>query len=435
MRLIERLHARYVDGRRVERLGSELAPLLPPGADVVDVGCGDGRLTRRLAELRPDCRFVGLDIQARPEAAVSVQIFDGRRLPLDDRSRDAVLLVDVVHHAENPLALVADAARVARRTVVIKDHLCDRPLSGPVLRFMDRVGNRRHGVALPFNYWSRRQWSDAFRRVGWYPTVWLERLKLYPIGLDALFGRGLHFIASLAPSETAPPIHGPAEAHPGPQDARWEDAYRRFETPEQEVRKFTRRLSALGAAAWPRSARIVEICCGRGNGLVALERLGFERLEGVDLSPRLLAEYRGRAAVYVGDCRQLPFGSASRDVVIVQGGLHHLTRWPEDLDRTLDEVSRILAAGGRFVAVEPWDGPFLRTVHTACRLTPIRRLWPRLDALATMIAGEAETYHAWLSRPAEILARIERRFAPTLSRAGWGKLMFCGVKRASEAED
>ncbi len=39
-----------------------VAALLPKTpCDVVDLGCGSGRLVRRLAQLRPDCRFVGIE--------------------------------------------------------------------------------------------------------------------------------------------------------------------------------------------------------------------------------------------------------------------------------------------------------------------------------------------------------------------------------------
>src|SRR4051794_26273279 len=66
--------------------------------------------------------------------------------------------------------------------------------------------------------------------------------------------------------------------------SQWQRAYERFETPEQEVRKFERRLRWFGAHAWPRSWHIADLFCGRGNNLVALERLGFRNLTGVDLS-------------------------------------------------------------------------------------------------------------------------------------------------------
>ncbi len=75
----------------------------------------------------------------------------------------------------------------------------------------------------------------------------------------------------------------------------WEEAYARFETPEEEISKFESRVLKLGAAKWDKNLQIVELFCGRGNGLHALSRLGFQRLEGVDLSESLLTEYEGPA--------------------------------------------------------------------------------------------------------------------------------------------
>ena len=129
----------------------------------------------------------------------------------------------------------------------------------------------------------------------------------------------------------------------------WEAAYLRFETPEQEIRKFVSRLGKLGAAQWSRDTEIVELFCGRGNGLAALERLGFTHIEGVDLSPRLIAQYRGPAKCFVGDCRQLLFADRSKDVLIVQGGLHHLPVLPDDLEETFSEMQRVLRKDGVYV--------------------------------------------------------------------------------------
>jgi len=56
-----------------------LAALLPagPGA-VIDLGCGDGGLLRRLAQARPDCRFVGFEHAPLPWAWARLSC---RRLP------------------------------------------------------------------------------------------------------------------------------------------------------------------------------------------------------------------------------------------------------------------------------------------------------------------------------------------------------------------
>jgi ubiquinone/menaquinone biosynthesis C-methylase UbiE len=211
-----------------------------------------------------------------------------------------------------------------------------------------------------------------------------------------------------------------------PEDP-WEAAYLRFETPEQEIQKFTERLRKLGAAGWPRDAEIVELFCGRGNGLHALDRLGFTRLEGVDLSAHLLAQYHGDAKCTVSDCRQLPFADRSKDILIVQGGLHHLPTLPGDLDQTLQQMHRVLRKDGRVVLVEPWLTPFLRIAHLACANAVARRLSNKLDALAIMIHYERRTYEQWLSQPEMILKLVRKYFSPKQEHIARGKWSFVGT--------
>ena len=210
----------------------------------------------------------------------------------------------------------------------------------------------------------------------------------------------------------------------------WEAAYLRFETPQQEIRKFKQRLIKLGAHRWSRETEVVELFCGRGNGLKALAELGFRHLEGLDLSPRLLAQFEGHATCHVGDCRQLPFANSSKDLLIVQGGLHHLTHLPTDLEQVLAEAKRVLRRRGRFVAIEPWLTPFLRFVHAVCALQFSRRMSNKLDALATMIEYERSTYERWLGCPDLILPRFKKYFDPEHISIGWGKLAFVGSPKA-----
>lgn len=210
--------------------------------------------------------------------------------------------------------------------------------------------------------------------------------------------------------------------------ARWEAAYLRFETPEQERAKFRKRLLSLGVLDWQRDVAGLELFCGRGNGLHVWQKLGFLNVAGLDISQTLLDEYDGPARTYAGDARALPLETASLDLVSVQGGLHHLVLM-DDLERTVAEIHRVLKPGGRFLAVEPWLTGFLRVAHFACDLRPIRRCWPKLDALATMIELERDTYEDWLSRPDEIVRVLHGRFKPVRQRIGWGKLTLSAVRR------
>lgn len=181
-------------------LAQRLAPLLPENARVLDIGAGDGTIASLVLRRRPDVEVAGVDVLVRPETRIPVTEFDGLTLPFDDGSFDAALLVDVVHHAEDPDALLREAKRVSRTRVLLKDHTVQGLLATTTLRFMDRVGNRRHGVALPYAYRTRREWDDAFARVGLRVEQWDARLGLYPFPASLVFERSLHFLAALAPA-------------------------------------------------------------------------------------------------------------------------------------------------------------------------------------------------------------------------------------------
>ena len=197
MTVLATLHEQGIHPRRVRVLADHLASLMPAGARVLDVGCGDGQLAHRLAQVRPDLSLSGLDVMVRPNAAIEVTPFDGSTIPLPDHFVDVVMFVDVLHHTHHPLVLLREAARVARQAVVLKDHLDEGFLSTPTLRLMDWVGNARHGVSLPYSYWSRDEWNSAFMATGLAIDAWRERLSLYPSPASLVFDRSLHFIARL----------------------------------------------------------------------------------------------------------------------------------------------------------------------------------------------------------------------------------------------
>jgi SAM-dependent methyltransferase len=200
--VLGRLHGRAVFGRRVRVLAEHLAAVVPQGARVLDVGCGDGSIAARLGQLRADLSVEGIDVLVRPETAIPVAPFDGTTIPFDDGAFDAVVFVDVLHHTEDPTVLLAEAARVAPGAVVVKDHLADGLLARPTLRLMDYVGNAHHGVALPFNYWPGERWRTALDVVGLRPEVWETDLGLYPAPASWALDRGLHVL--FRASATAP---------------------------------------------------------------------------------------------------------------------------------------------------------------------------------------------------------------------------------------
>jgi SAM-dependent methyltransferase len=197
MSLFERVHGHYIHDRRSQILSRYLADTLPQNFRILDVGCGDGLLANFISQNRPDLTLRGIDPLVRDHTYIPVNRFDGHVIPYEDGSFDGVMFVDVLHHTTDPMVLLREAARVARETIVIKDHALEGLFAGLTLRFMDKIGNARHGVSLPHNYWPHRKWLEAFDLLGLQVGIWTSHLGLYPWPASWIFERSLHFIARL----------------------------------------------------------------------------------------------------------------------------------------------------------------------------------------------------------------------------------------------
>jgi ubiquinone/menaquinone biosynthesis C-methylase UbiE len=107
---------------RIERtLLLELLQPLEPGASLLEVGCGTGHFAAALTEA--GFRVAGVDPEeamlAIARARVPVARADGLHLPFQDGAFDGAFLVSVLEFTADPVALLREARRVARRRVVV----------------------------------------------------------------------------------------------------------------------------------------------------------------------------------------------------------------------------------------------------------------------------------------------------------------------------
>ena len=124
-RLADVLETRGADPQQQVLRTSFLASIdFPSPSRVLEVGCGTGVLTRRLAGMPGVETVIGVDpapsllIKARALAkhlpTVSFQEADGRSLPFDNASFDVVVFDSTLSHVPEPQAALAEAFRVLR---------------------------------------------------------------------------------------------------------------------------------------------------------------------------------------------------------------------------------------------------------------------------------------------------------------------------------
>ena len=141
---------------------------------VLDVGCGEGVLTRSGPSALGDGRVVGIDLEdpklrggvgqapARPNLEFRAE--EATRLPFADGEFDVATAIEVLEHVPDPEATVAEMARVADRWVLVsvpREPLW-RGLNMARGAYWRTLGNTPGHV----NHWSKRSFVRLLSRHG-----------------------------------------------------------------------------------------------------------------------------------------------------------------------------------------------------------------------------------------------------------------------------
>ncbi|AXN45348.1 Ubiquinone biosynthesis O-methyltransferase [Mycobacterium marinum] len=135
----EKLSAKLNDMREVlrpaERLRQQAHALgghLGKGDSVLDVGCGTGYLSAYLQQMY-GISPSGIDVKDARRTEIPFREFNGTSIPFPDRAFDHVVLSEVLHHSHDPVALIKQCYRVARRSIIVFEDMPDGRLGKGIL--------------------------------------------------------------------------------------------------------------------------------------------------------------------------------------------------------------------------------------------------------------------------------------------------------------
>jgi ubiquinone/menaquinone biosynthesis C-methylase UbiE len=132
------------------------------GVRVLDVGCGEGVVSERIARLLPDAQVLGVDVddpslraewERRQRGNLAFETGSAYSLPHEDASFDLVCAFEVLEHLERPSEALGELARVGAEYLVLsvpREPLW-RVLNVLSGRYLRVLGNTPGHV----NHWSR----------------------------------------------------------------------------------------------------------------------------------------------------------------------------------------------------------------------------------------------------------------------------------------
>lgn len=143
---------------------------------LLDVACCRGLISLTIKERGFTGRIVGVDItpafveDARSKG-LEASVADARSLPFKDGEFETVMLLNVIMHLDDPQKAVSEAARAARRFLILSSYVSDTPIA-----YHDRP--KKKGISGKFLAWA---YPDEILR-SFVPSGWLcKQVARFPV--------------------------------------------------------------------------------------------------------------------------------------------------------------------------------------------------------------------------------------------------------------
>lgn len=138
-------------------------PLLHIHEKVIDIGAGNCYVAHHLQQRNIDITALDVeDLSVVP--SIRPVVYDGHKMPFGDRSFDTALLLTVLHHTTDPVAILQETQRIAKRIIIIEDTYTN-VVQQYLTYAMDTLVNLGHSQ-MTYQNKSAEEWLLTFEQLG-----------------------------------------------------------------------------------------------------------------------------------------------------------------------------------------------------------------------------------------------------------------------------
>lgn len=145
--------------KRLESQADILGGQIGSGDTVLDVGCETGHLCRYLAD-KYSATATGIDVHDARSIPIDFSVFDGKSIPFADNAFDHVVLSFVLHHCNDPMTLIKECRRVARRSVIAFEDLPETRVEKSLTKIHIGLFKAAYRLESAGDYRTALQWLE-----------------------------------------------------------------------------------------------------------------------------------------------------------------------------------------------------------------------------------------------------------------------------------
>jgi ubiquinone/menaquinone biosynthesis C-methylase UbiE len=166
---------------RAEKIVQLFENQIPRKCRILDLGGGWGFYAEPLKKRGHE--HLVLDVVNPGYQKSPVVLYDGSRIPFPDQSFDVTILMTMLHHVPDPMALFEEVRRVTRQQVVVVEDLYHHTAGRFWTICRDRLLNVEFS-AHPHQFRKDGEWQDFFRKAGFQVSsfksfyTWLSGLRI-----------------------------------------------------------------------------------------------------------------------------------------------------------------------------------------------------------------------------------------------------------------